>query len=393
MKANNTLQGIKPSYIREILKAAKSPDVISLAGGLPSADMIPTTLFSEALEEILKSPRSVLSDQLQYGETIGYPPLINTIKRYYSIDDGTELMITNGSQQGLDLIARAFINAGDNILVEAPSYLGALQTFSLAQAKIHAVKQVNNGPDLAELETLFSSQQIKLFYAVPDFHNPTGSCWPLDTRKRVAELCLQYDVTLVEDAPYRELRFHGEDLPLVSSFCKNQSIRLRSFSKIAAPGMRLGAVLAPALLMSPLTTVKQAADLHTAIPLQVALMHLLENTQFPDHLNKTREAYLLRYKEFIQHLSRLRHYGCDFGDIQGGMFVWLTLPEIDPLLVADDLLKQGLAVVPSTVFYHDKRDVQSALRLNFTCEKIEKLHKAIVKLEKYLLKKLRAQTP
>lgn len=384
METSEALQGVKPSYIREILKAAKSPNMISLAGGLPSTEMIPTDLFSKALLHMCEQPAQDLCDLFQYGETAGYPPLLTTLREYYSINKDQSLMITNGSQQGLDLIARAFINPGEGVALEAPSYLGALQVFGLSQANIQTIKQNNDGPDLNELEQLFSSHQIKLFYAVPDFHNPTGVCWSLNTRKQVAKLCQQYHVTLVEDAPYRDLRFNGQVLPLASSFCEDQSIVLRSFSKIAAPGIRLGMVSAPEHVLAPLIKIKQAADLHTAIPLQAALMSVLKDKGFPQHINTIKNAYQDRYQQFSELLSRLKPYGGEFNRVDGGMFVWLTLPKINALETAKDLLQQGIAVVPSTVFYHDSVNTPTALRLNFTHATPNELNKAVEVIRNYL---------
>jgi len=379
IEVSTALNLIRPSYIREILSAAKSPNIISLAGGLPSPELIPTTLLSKALRSISEEPAHSLSELFQYGETAGYSPLLATLEEMYKIPQGIHSMITNGSQQGLDLIARAFINKGDHIVVEAPSYLGALQVFGLAQANIKSVEQNESGPDLDQLENLFALQKVTLFYAVPDFHNPTGVCWSLNTRKQVATLCRQYNVTLIEDAPYRDLRFDGQALPLVSSFCEERSIILRSFSKVAAPGIRLGMVSASESILSPLIKIKQAADLHTAIPLQAALRFVLKDDRFPQHIRNIRDAYQHRYQQFSESLSRLKPYGGEYNK-----FVWLKLPKINALNAAKDLLQQGIAVVPSTVFYHNNSNSSAALRLNFTHEKINELDKAIAGIEVYL---------
>jgi len=373
------LQNIRPSYIREILSAAKSPNMISLAGGLPATELIPMHLFSKATLSI-----SECSDLFQYGETRGYEPLINEAHKHYAISNNISSMITNGSQQGLDLIARAFLNPGDNVALEAPSYLGALQVLGLSQARIHSVQQTNSGPDIHDLEALFSSQKIKFFYAVPDFHNPTGVCWSLTTRQQVAALCHRYGVTLIEDAPYRELRFSGEPLPLVSSFCEDRAIVLRSFSKIAAPGIRLGMISAPQNVLAPMIKVKQASELHTAIPMQAILMKVLKDPEFTQHIDNVRTAYQTRYQALKQFLSRLHTYGCQISNIEGGMFVWLQLPKIDPLTLAESLLKQGVAVVPSNVFYHSDKNTPPALRLNFTHAKPDKLEAAVAKIERCL---------
>lgn len=237
MDIAESLQQVKSSYIREILAAASDSKVISLAGGLPDEATFPIELMRSTLVGLAEHPHV-----FQYGATAGYSPLIDFLKNAFALPASHEVMITTGSQQGLDLIARAYINPADKVVMEAPSYLGAMQVFGLAQAHIVTVTQTPEGPNLEELAQCFQSQQPKMFYAVPDFHNPTGISWSLNTRKKVAELCKIFNVVLVEDVPYRELRFAGEVYPLVSDFCPEQSIVLRSFSKIASPGLRLGEI-------------------------------------------------------------------------------------------------------------------------------------------------------
>jgi DNA-binding transcriptional MocR family regulator len=248
-----------------------------------------------------------------------------------------------------------------------------------------SVQQTSAGPELNQLESIFASKKIKLFYAVPDFHNPTGICWSLETRQQVAVLCQEYGVTLVEDVPYRDLRFNGKALPLVSSFCSEQAIVLRSFSKISAPGIRLGLVCGPENYLQPMIKVKQASDLHTALPMQAALLQVLQDPAFTSHLEQVRSAYKLRYLEFKESLSRLMEQGCSFDNIQGGMFIWLRLPEVDAMDLAKQLLKNKVAVVPSNVFYQHEEEIQPALRLNFTYCSPAELKIAVLKLEQALI--------
>ncbi len=237
MKIAHSLQQIQPPYIREILSAAAAPGVISLAGGLPDSNQFPLALMQDSLAALTEQ-----ASLFQYGNTQGYGPLLNYFISHYQLPHNQKPLVCTGSQQALDLIARAFINPGDKIIMEAPSYLGALQVFGLAQADIVSIQQNHDGPNLTQLENHLANEAIKMFYAVPDFHNPTGVCWSLSVRKKVAQLCQQYNVTLIEDIPYRELWFSGENLALVSSFCPDHSLVLRSYSKIATPGIRLGMV-------------------------------------------------------------------------------------------------------------------------------------------------------
>jgi len=378
MQLASSLQQIKPSYIREILSAANAPGVISLAGGLPDDSTFPLALMAESLKQL-----SQRADLFQYGNTAGYAPLLQYFRKQYQLTLSHDGIVCTGSQQGLDLIARAFINPGDSIVLEAPSYLGALQVFGLAQANILSVSQQADGPNLSELETYFATNKITLFYAVPDFHNPTGVCWSLSVRQKVAQLCQQYQVTLIEDVPYRELRFCGQALPLVSSFCPDSALVLRSYSKIATPGIRLGLVTGPRDWVSALNRVKQGADLHSSIPMQAVLLDLLEHPKFEQHLVKLRQLYHQRYQSLTQQISLKLPPQCCFKPVDGGMFIWLSLPACDVNALAQSALEQGVAVVPSSVFYHHNGD-KPALRLNFTNATSAQLAIAIDRLAKVL---------
>lgn len=369
------LSRVQPSYIREILNAATKDSIISLAGGLPAKEHFPMELLADPLKRLAMQP-----ELFQYGETPGYRPLLDYLAESYQLPDTHATLVCNGSQQAIDLVARTFINPGDRVVVEAPSYLGALQAFYLSQATIESVEQIVDGPDLNILESLFASQQIKFFYAVPDFHNPTGICWSLQVRKHVAELCERYHVVLIEDVPYRELRFSGELLPLASSFCPEQSIVLRSFSKMASPGIRLGMLTGPKDWVNSIIRVKQASDLHTNLPMQSILLALLKHGNFSAHIRSLRKIYYERYRSLTGAL--LDHLGdtCSYSPVEGGMFVWLKLPNCNPVEVASMALKEGVAVVPSSVFYDDQSCAQPALRLNFSHAKAELFPCAVVRL-------------
>ena len=379
MELAKVLQEIQPSYIREILTAVSASNVISLAGGLPDNSSFPLALMRQSL---INLPNR--ASLFQYGNTAGYAPLLEFFSGYYKLPTSHEGLVCTGSQQGLDLIARAFINSGDHIAMEAPSYLGALQVFGLAQANIESITQRMDGPDLDELETCFATKNITLFYAVPDFHNPTGICWSLIVRKKVAQLCKKYNVAFIEDAPYRELRFRGENLPLVSSFCPDISIVLRSYSKIATPGIRLGLVTGRKNWISALNKVKQAADLHSSLPMQAVLLDLLQHEEFSEHINKLRHLYRARYQALSQSIALKLPSHCHFNTVDGGMFIWLLLPECDVDAIAQTALQHGVAVVPSSVFYQNRISASPALRLNFTNANIKELEEAVTRLAKVM---------
>lgn len=360
MQPANSLLTVPNSYIREILKAASSPDIISLAGGLPNPITFPLSLFSEAFTEIM-------SDQTlyQYGATEGYPPLHDALRTRYDINPSHAILITTGSQQALDILARSYINPGDVVVMEAPSYLGAMQVFALAQADIQCIEQNDNGPDLNQLETIFAETSPKFFYAVPDYHNPTGVCWSEPTRQGVASLCFHYNVTLIEDIPYRELYFNDIQHKLVSDYAPISAFVLRSFSKIASPGIRIGAVSATPDLLAPLIKIKQAADLHSSIPLQAAMAWVIEHPQFDSHLDTTRRLYAQQSEILISTLKAQLPYSIN-NNVSGGMFYWLKIPSGNAMAIAEECLSNGVAVVPSNVFYPSSYPSAPALRLNFT---------------------------
>ncbi|RQW61801.1 PLP-dependent aminotransferase family protein [Vibrio viridaestus] len=367
MQVAHSLQSTPSSYIREILAAASSSDVISLAGGLPNKATFPMEIIELGLKEI-RSNDSVF----QYGNTAGYQPLLSYLARQYALPTSFKALITTGSQQGIDLVARAFINPGDNIVMEAPSYLGALQVFSLAQATIHTVEQTSSGPNIECLERCFRLHKPKLFYAVPDFHNPTGISWSLDIREKVASLCLCYNVTLIEDAPYRELTFEDNTLPMVSNYCPDNSIVLRSFSKIVSPGLRIGLATGHCALIEPMIKVKQAADLHSSLPIQQLFLSVISHPEFLPHLQRTRTLYSKKYQQMYSSLKHHLPDYCQINKTKGGMFIWITLPPCDTLALAKESLDNGVAIVPSCVFYPNNRDAQAGIRINFTnCEEHE----------------------
>lgn len=360
MKFARNAQSLDASYIREILSAANQPEMISMAGGLPASSFLPV--------ELVRSTCEALADNrhlFQYGNSQGYSPLLSTLQR--SAKTQNPWLICNGSQQALDLIARALLEPGDQVIAEIPAYLGALQVFQLSGIKVCPLMSSTNGPDLDQLENYLKGGNIKLFYSVPDFHNPTGRVWSTETRIAVAKLCRHYGVTLVEDAPYRELRFAGEQLDTVSEHCPELSISLKSFSKIGFPGLRVGAMSGPADFIAVAERIKQATDLHTGIPQQAMIDALLNHPQFNEHLLLLRQGYQARYQHLSNALQQQLGDLVQFDTVEGGMFVWLTLSQGNSSDVAARALQHKLAVVPGAAFYPiDMALENNALRLNFS---------------------------
>jgi len=377
------INDLKPSYIREILNLANHDDIISLAGGLPCPETFPTQIL-EAAMPATASDKSLL----QYAPTAGYAPLISHLHARFQIPETQGVMVTTGSQQGIDLCARVFLAHGDKVVTESPSYLGALQVFAIAQATVLSVTQEADGPNLQQLEDHFKAGDVKCFYSVPDFHNPTGCCWSLEKRQAVAALCIRYEVLLIEDAPYRDIRFSGTSLPLVSSFCPEVAICLRSFSKILAPGLRVAAMIIPKRWLPLFDKVKQATDLHSASLTQGVALAVLEHSAFEQHLADTVARYSTHYDVLANELDVLcNELGSDyqFDPVEGGMFVWLTLPDCDTYEVAKAAIENGVTVVPSVEFYPSDTPVQSALRLNFSHNEPAVIKEGICRLRQTLI--------
>ncbi|MBV1932436.1 MAG: PLP-dependent aminotransferase family protein [Porticoccaceae bacterium] len=368
---------VQPSYIREILHAATSPEMISLAGGLPATSSFPTERMREAVSVILDDPTA-----LQYSTTEGEPELrrwiaeslnsesLNTESSTPTHTDINQILITNGAQQAMDLVARTLLKAGDKVVVEAPAYPGALQVFNLARANIIPVDQESAGPNLKQLEAAFR-QQPKLFYAMPDFHNPTGCCWSVSVRREVISLAKKYQVTIIEDAPYRALRYSGETLPSLYQLSPEGVFHIGSFSKVAAPGLRLGYLCADSKVgesaISDITVVKQTTDLHSSTFCQRLLLACLQEPFHTEHLLMVRQDYRHRRDTLAKALTDQLGDQVSFAMPEGGMFLWLGVNNIDSDLIAARALDNNIAIVPGSVFYpghHSKKT--NKIRLNFS---------------------------
>jgi 2-aminoadipate transaminase len=382
METATQWQQLQPSYIREILAASQQPDIISLAGGLPAGDLLPVNELQPYIEALTAQP-----DLFQYGGSAGYKPLRQDLRCRYALDKNSELIITSGSQQGLDIIARTYLDSDTHIALEAPCYLGALQVFQLSGATICQVRQTPTGPDLEELEQLFQTTAIKLFYAVPDFHNPTGVCWDLKTRQAVISLCRHYGVFLLEDSPYRALRFSGEGMPSLADLAPDITLQLNSFSKTVTPGIRLGFISGPEQLIDQLLRTRQAMDLHSPLPFQQVLLEFLNSPAYSLHINRLKQVYLDRYTALSESLRSKLNNQVQFNEVEGGMFLWLTLQE-NAEQFAERALAAGVATVPGCHFYPPHYsasfDARHSLRLNFSHSSIEQLRQAVDRLTEIL---------
>lgn len=355
------------SFIREILKVTADPKIISFAGGLPNPKTFPVAEVAEAARKVFAANGP---DTLQYSTTEGYLPLQEWIAARYwkrfglKVDPG-EILITNGSQQGLDLLGKVFINQGDRVLLERPGYLGAIQAFSIFQPEFLTVSLDEDGANLDQFAKQLAKEP-KLFYTVATFQNPSGVTYSPQKRQAVAELLQKHDTIMIEDDPYGELRFMGEETRPIRYYCRNQAVLLGTFSKIVAPGMRLGWIYAPAEIMEQLITVKQGADLHSNIMAQRIVYQYLQDNDLDAHLQMVRSVYKRQRDLMVEMLERYFPPEVSFTRPEGGMFLWVTLPEgVAALELLKEAIKENVAFVPGNAFYVDGSGANT-LRLNFS---------------------------
>ena len=375
------MRTVHRSFIREILKVTGDPEIISFAGGLPNPELFPVDAMDQAAHKVLSSCGKTA---LQYSTTEGDPVLRAWISERYRTHKGVEvpaenILITTGSQQILDIVGKVFLNKGDKVVIERPGYLGAIQAFSLMEPEFVTISLESDGPNLAELEAAFKDG-AKMFYAVPNFQNPSGMSYSLAKRKAVAELLKKYGVLFVEDDPYGELRFLGEDLPPLFAFTGGDSLLCGSFSKIAAPGFRIGWVVAAGETYDKLVIAKQAADLHTSTVAQAIMRQYLEDNDIDSHIELIRERYGRQRQCMVDMIAKYFPKGVEVTQPEGGMFLWATLPEgcssMDLFNVA---IKKKVAFVPGRPFFVDGSG-ENTLRLNFSNSDEARIEKGIKRL-------------
>jgi 2-aminoadipate transaminase len=393
-------QRMKSSAIRELLKLTEQADVISFAGGLPAPDAFPVEAVKQACIKVLDEHGP---ESLQYGSTDGYRPLREMIARHagrYHISITPEnILITSGSQQALDLIGKIFINRGDHILLESPTYIGALQAWNAYGAEYIPVPSDENGMITDELEAALRSGP-KFIYVLPNFQNPTGSTLLLERRQKLVELADRYGVPIIEDDPYGQLRYEGEHLPAVevlddqiraqNGFYSGNVIYLSTFSKTLAPGIRLAWVVAPPEVITKLIQAKQGADLHTATFNQMVAFEVSRHGFLDKHVESIRKLYRERRDAMFDALEEHMPEGVKWTHPLGGLFLWATLPQgIDTTDLLKDAVKEKVAFVPGTSF-HPAGGGENTMRLNFSYCKPETINEGIARLGTVIKKRLAA---
>jgi 2-aminoadipate transaminase len=383
----------KSSAIRELLKLSERPGLISFAGGLPAAEVFPVQRFQEACQKVLATNAG---PALQYGATEGYEPLREMIARHmarYAILATVEnVLVTSGSQQALDLIGKLLINSGDRVLVEAPTYLGALQAFNGYGAQYLSVPIDDDG---LRTELLEASLRLgpKFMYILPNFQNPAGVTLSQERRHQLIGLADKYGIPIVEDDPYGQLRYEGEHLaPLVvldrenlrrdNGFSIGNVIYLSTFSKTLAPGLRLGWIVAPPKIISKLVQLKQAADLHTSTFAQCVAFEVARGGFLDQHVKLIRGVYRERRDVMLQALKEFFPPEVTWTRPQGGLFLWVTLPEgMDSQSLFQSALAENVAFVPGDSFYAGNGPESCRhLRLNFSYPNPEQIREGIRRL-------------
>ena len=380
---SNKVLALKPNAIREILKSASDPDVISLSAGNPAPDAFPVEAIREISERIL---RENPIGALQYGVSEGYQPLRDTLKEYlknkHNIGtEDDELIIVSGAQQVMDIAAKTFLNEGDVLLCEAPSFVGALNTFRSYNTELVGVTVEPDGMDMDELEEkLKTYPNAKMIYTIPNFQTPSGVTMSLAKRKRLYELAVQYHVMIIEDNPYGDLRYYGEDVPAIKSFdTEGIVIYSGSFSKVISPGIRVGFMEANKQAMVKMIICKQGQDVHTAMWSQMLCFELMTKYDFEAHLEFLRDLY--REKANLC-MSLLDEYvvpaGIKYNRIEGGLFIWCDLPEeVDMLDFCKKLTERKVCVVPGNAFLTDSSIPCHSFRINFSTPTDEQLTEGI----------------
>ncbi|WP_026585044.1 aminotransferase-like domain-containing protein [Bacillus sp. J33] len=386
---------VKSSETREILKVTERPEIISFAGGLPAPELFPVEALKDACNAVLNEEGTA---SLQYSTTEGYIPLREAIcqrMKVVGINSGFEnILITSGSQQAIDLTGRLFINDGDTIICESPTYLAAINVFKSYNAQFIEVAMDEDGMVMEELEKkLQKHPNTKFIYTIPDFQNPTGRTLKLERRKRMIELANQYDVLIVEDNPYGAVRFAGEELPPVKHFdTESRVIYLSTFSKIFTPGLRLGWICADESFIDKYVAFKQTADLHTDSFAQRITAKYMELYDIGEHIKKIKAVYKERCTAMLSCIEEFFPDNLSYSKPEGGLFIWIELPEdVDSTHIFTECLKNNVACVPGVPFFPNGTQTNT-LRLNYSNMSKEKIIEGMKRMGEVLHRELEKET-
>ena len=377
--------GVKPSAIREILKHSSEPGMIPFSAGNPAGEAFPVCDIAKITNEILqKEPIAAL----QYSVTEGYAPLRETLASYMknkhnAFKDFDKIIITAGAQQVMNLTAKALCNRGDTIVCENPSFVGSLNAFRSMGAVLKGVDMLSDGPDLNQLEEIFKTdKKVRFFYTIPNFQNPTGLTMSLEKRKAVYDLAVKYNIPVLEDNPYGDTRFAGEDLPCIKSFDESGLvIYAGTFSKVLSPGMRVGYMIGHGTLVDKVVALKQTQDVHTNILSQKIAHEFMTKCDYDGHIKMLKSIYRRKAALCMNEFDKYFEGKIKRTSPEGGLFAWCTLPEnIDMLSFVSEALKLKVAVVPGTAFLPDESAKCSCFRINYSTPSDEQIVLGMEKL-------------
>ncbi len=372
-------EGVTGSEIRKIFALLKNPEIISFAGGNPSPEAFPCEMLAGISNElILKKGRHVL----QYGATPGSGVFIDYLKELNSdiLKDTDDIIITTGSSQGIDLFARSLLNEGDPIVVESPTFLGALQTFYLSRANISTVPMEAGGVNIEKFEAVLKEKRPRFFYTIPTFQNPTGITTSEEKRGEIYRLCETYGCAVLEDDPYEELRYGGQPLQSIKSRdTKGIVTKLYSFSKTVSPGLRVGYALAPKDVVAKMNLLKQGADVHTPNLSQAMVLEFLRSGGYQNHIEYLRALYREQRDAMLASLEELAPKEIEYTRPDGGFFIWVTLPGgVDGREIFERCVAQNVAFVPGSPFFaHGGHE--NTLRLNFSMPNVEMIKTGVAR--------------
>lgn len=373
---------LESSILRDILKFSNQPGVISFAGGLPAPELFP-------VEEIRASVDRVLtrygSQALQYGLSMGYGPLREWLGERMSKQGGVHLtadnvLVTAGSQQALDIVGRAFLSKGDNVLCCRPTYLGALQAFNFYGVKYALAEMDKDGMMVETIDPLIEKYRPRFIYTVPTFQNPTGITMSFERRKLLVAKAQKYSVPIIDDNPYGELRYSGESVPSIKNLGGQAVIQLGTFSKIVSPGFRLGWIAASRQTMSVFARVKQATDLHTNEFSQYVIFDFVQEGRLERHIEKLKRAYHERRDAMLRAMSEFFPDTVKWTKPDGGLFLWVILPEhVDASKILPKAIEEKVAFVPGQPFHPDGSG-KNTMRLNFSNASLPDIHEGMKRL-------------
>ncbi|MHC1719138.1 MAG: PLP-dependent aminotransferase family protein [Clostridiaceae bacterium] len=371
------MEELKPSDIREVMKIiAAKPGTISFAGGLPAPELFPSTELREVANSLL---RDKAGEALQYGTTLGYQSLRENVARLMEREcvkaTSDNIIITAGSQQGLSLSGMMFLDKDDVVISESPSYLGALSAFKPTESQVVSVACDGDGMLMDDLErVLAETPKARMIYVIPNFQNPTGKTWTLERRQKLIEIASKYDIPIIEDNAYGELRYEGERVPSIASLdTKGIVVHLGSFSKILAPGLRVGWICASKEIIPKFELLKYGADLQPNELVEMIIDGYLNNYNLDEHLNRINAEYKVRRDLMIDVIRNEFPAEAKWYYPEGGMFVWIELPErINTRELLKKAVDKGVAFVPGGSFYPNG-GIEYAFRINFSNMKRDKI--------------------